>query len=83
MKEVILGDGVFLSARHTGKQMRQGALWIPKISARGSDAPPVVDRARARVREILATHQVEPLPDDTARHLDEIMARARRELSES
>jgi len=39
-----------------------------------------VERARTRVREILRTHQVPPLPDDVIRHLDEIMDRARREL---
>ena len=28
----------------------------------------------------LRTHQVEPLPDDVNRHLDDIMTRARRDL---
>jgi hypothetical protein len=61
--------------------MRQGALWIPQLSVRGGSAEGVVARARARAREILDSHQVEPLPEDASRHLDEIMARARRELA--
>jgi trimethylamine--corrinoid protein Co-methyltransferase len=84
MQNVIPGDGVFLSELHTVEQMRRGALWLPGISEReGGSAgggEGVLARARARAREILATHQVEPLPEDVSRHLDEIMARARREL---
>jgi trimethylamine--corrinoid protein Co-methyltransferase len=82
MQRVIPGDGVFLGEMHTVRQMRQGALWMPTISVRGGDAAgaSVVARARARAQEILRTHQVEPLPDDVSRHLDEIVDRARREL---
>ena len=85
MKEVIPRDGVFLGEMHTVRQMRQGALWIPKLGTRGEsggDVEGVVERARSRAREILRTHEVEPLPDDVDRHLDEIVARARRELAE-
>jgi len=83
MKEVILRDGVFLGEMHTVKQMRKGALWIPKLGrSAGADESDggVVAAARARAREILGSHQVEPLPDDVSRHLDEILGRARREL---
>jgi trimethylamine--corrinoid protein Co-methyltransferase len=85
MKEVIPRDGVFLAEMHTVQQMRQGALWIPELGVGGDDAAgeagsDVVTRARARAKELLRSHQVEPLPDDVTRQLDEIMARARREL---
>jgi trimethylamine--corrinoid protein Co-methyltransferase len=84
MQKVIPGDGVFLGEMHTVRQMRKGALWMPTISVRGSDAADagsgVVARARARAKELLRTHEVEPLPDDASRHLDEIVERARREL---
>jgi trimethylamine--corrinoid protein Co-methyltransferase len=85
MNKVILGDGIFLSERHTVQQMRKGALWVPGVSERGSgpageEKIGVVARARARAKEILGTHSVQPLPEDTSRHLDEIMERARREL---
>jgi trimethylamine--corrinoid protein Co-methyltransferase len=81
MKQVIPGDGVFLGEMHTVQHMRQGALWIPQLSARGGGAEPVVARARARARHILSSHQVEPLPEAASRHLNEIMAHARRELA--
>jgi trimethylamine:corrinoid methyltransferase-like protein len=41
----------------------------------------VIDQARARAKEILASHHVEPPPEDVSRHLDEILAQARRELA--
>jgi len=85
MQRVIPGDGVFLSELHTVKQMRRGALWLPTLRPRGEDAGDartgVVAVASARAKEILRAHQVEPLPDDVSRHLDEIMARARREMA--
>ncbi|HIC88421.1 MAG TPA: hypothetical protein EYP04_03335 [Anaerolineae bacterium] len=85
MKEVISRDGVFLGELHTVQQMRKGAVWIPTVSERlGSTTDGVgigvVDRARDQAREILRVHQVEPLPDEVSRRLDEIMERARREL---
>lgn len=84
MRQVIPGDGVFLAELHTVEQMRKGALWLPGVSERpggsADDGEGVVDKARARARQILATHQVEPLPEDVSQHLTEIMARARREL---
>jgi trimethylamine--corrinoid protein Co-methyltransferase len=85
MREVIPRDGVFLGELHTARQARHGALWMPTIGVRGGDTAGdsganVVTRARARAKEILRTHQVEPLSDDVSRHLDEITERARREL---
>jgi trimethylamine:corrinoid methyltransferase-like protein len=83
MAEVIPRDGVFLGEMHTVRHMRQGALWIPQLSARGGATATedgLMAKARVRAREILRRHQVEPLPEDVSRHLDEILARARREL---
>lgn len=82
MRDVILGDGVFLGQRHTVRHARRGALWVPGVSERGvgEERVGVVARARARARVILQSHHVEPWPEDVSRHLDEIMDRARREL---
>ncbi len=83
MQDVILRDGVYLGEMHTVKQMRQGALWLPEISTRGSvsESAGVVERAQERARHILGTHQVETLSAETERHLDAVLERARRELS--
>jgi trimethylamine--corrinoid protein Co-methyltransferase len=86
MRDTILGDGVFLSQMHTVRQMRRGVIWMPAISERalntGEDPEAgVVARARRRAKEILATHQVEPLPDGVQRNLAEIMEEARRKLT--
>ncbi len=84
MRDVILGDGVFLGEEHTVKYMRKGALWMPEISTRStsdeSEQDGVVARAKSRAAQILDTHQVEPLSDEVSRQLDQIMERARREL---
>jgi trimethylamine--corrinoid protein Co-methyltransferase len=84
MQEVITRDGVFLGERHTVEQIRKGAVWLPVVGDRASSPDSVgegvIARARVRAREILGTHQVEPLPEDVTAHLDEIMEKARREL---
>jgi trimethylamine--corrinoid protein Co-methyltransferase len=84
MASVIPGDGVFLGEMHTVRQMRRGALWMPGVSTRGEAdegaSAGVVERAQARAREILRSHEVEPLGEEAIRHLDQVRARARREL---
>jgi trimethylamine---corrinoid protein Co-methyltransferase len=81
MAEVIPTGEAFIGALHTARQMRKGALWMPRVSARGGDAPAVLDKARARARDLLAHHQVESLPEDAQREIHEVLTRARRELS--
>jgi trimethylamine--corrinoid protein Co-methyltransferase len=83
-RDVVLSNAVFLSEEHTVRHMKEGALWIPGISARPSTGDATVEsivaRARSRATEILQTHQVTPLPEDVSQHLDDIVGRARREL---
>lgn len=82
MAGVIPRDGVYLGERHTARHMRRGALWIPGLSVRAATEPgdDVLRRARARAQELLASHEVNALPEDVERHLADIVARARREL---
>ena len=61
------------------KQMRKGAIWMPAVAI--APAWPAASTGPGRWREILATHQAPPLPDDVVRHLDEIMVAAAASLS--
>jgi trimethylamine---corrinoid protein Co-methyltransferase len=83
MKEIIPGDHVFLGHLHTARQVRAGALWRPGVSERGTvpgEGAGVVERARARAREILLTHEVPPLPDSVNCEILDILDRAQQEL---
>jgi trimethylamine---corrinoid protein Co-methyltransferase len=81
MQEVIPAGGMFLADMHTVREMRKGAIWVPTLGDAAADPSQVnvVARAHTRVTEILRTHEVAPLPEDVLRHLDEIVAKARRE----
>lgn len=79
--------GDFLAERHTVKHFRT-ELWQPKYLSR--DNPETWaskgslryrDRVARKALEILATHEVEPLPEDVAKRLDEIASRAEAELA--
>jgi len=74
----------FLSMPHTVKYLRGGELWRGKLAIQGigweqwrdTGRPTVVERAEAEANRILSEHEVEPLPDDQARALDEIIRAA-------
>jgi trimethylamine---corrinoid protein Co-methyltransferase len=77
----------FLGLLHTRDYMRAGEVWTPVLSERANfveweqaGRPTTRDRARERARSLMATHSVEPLPEDVDRHIDEAIAEARREL---
>ena len=79
MRETIPSGGMFLSEMHTVREMRKGAIWVAKLGDSPAGQANVVARARVQVTELLRRHEVAPLPDDVLRHLDEIVAKARRE----
>jgi trimethylamine--corrinoid protein Co-methyltransferase len=66
------------------KSTRQHAhdIWQPSVLRRGtfeaSRGRTLIQDALERARELLATHEVQPLPDDVERHLDEVIAAQRR-----
>lgn len=82
MRAVIPEGGMFLADMHTVREMRKGAIWVPTLGHASADPSQanVVTRAGVRVNEILRKHEVAPLPEDVLRHLDEIVAKARREV---
>jgi trimethylamine--corrinoid protein Co-methyltransferase len=72
--------GHYMGRRSTREQAR--GVWQPSIMRRGtyeaSRGRTLIQDALERARELLATHQVQPLPDDAERHLDAVIADYRR-----
>lgn len=69
--------GHYLSQRSTRRLARAGVVWQPRVWQRGSfeehrDTPLVVAAAR-RAEELLASHEVPPLPDDVAAEVDRVI----------
>jgi len=78
--------GNFLSERSTRKGIRDGEWYVSRFGlhdtyerweAKGK--PTLLDEARRRVDEILATHEPLPLGEDVERELDRIQKRAQEE----
>ncbi len=77
----------FLAEKHSRHYLRQGEVWSGRLGLhesgwdqwRDAGSPTVLQRAQAASQEILATHQVPPLPLEQARALDEIMSAAARQ----
>ena len=72
--------GHFMGRRSTRRRAREA--WRPAVLRRGSfeasRGRTLVQDALERARELLATHEVAPLPEDVDRHLDEVVAAQRR-----
>jgi len=77
--------GIFLGEKHTLKHFRE--RWMSRLSdidsfetwqKKGSKS--IDEVAREKVKEILATHKVEPIPDDTQKEISKILKRAEAEL---
>ena len=86
IKEVGPG-GDFLAHEHTLRHMRR-ELWIPKLIDRAkysgwqaAGAKTMGDRVTERVSEILATHEVPPLPPEVDAGIDEVIAAADKEAA--
>jgi trimethylamine--corrinoid protein Co-methyltransferase len=83
--EAVGPGGHFLAQPHTRAHMRE--RWRSELFIRepwedwvASGRPEPKDRAREKVRAILAEHEPEPLPEDVERELVAIVERRRREL---
>ena len=75
--------GHFLTEMSTVKALRDGEMYIPRLGWHDSPEaweaagrPELLEEAREKVGEILATHQPLPLDDDVERELDRIQKRA-------
>jgi len=74
--------GEFMSAKETAKRCR-AEIWTPTLTDRdpwvnweASGSPTMYDRIKARVREILATHEPPPLPEGAAEKIEAILKKA-------
>jgi trimethylamine--corrinoid protein Co-methyltransferase len=74
--------GEFMSATETARRCR-AEIWVPTLTDREpwvnwetAGSPVMHDRIRARLREILDTHQPPPLPEGAAEKIDAILAQA-------
>ncbi len=78
--------GSYISREHTALNFRK-ELWFPKLldrefydAWRSAGAKSTEERCAERKRELLDSHEPEPLDDDTAKAIDEVVAAARRDL---
>jgi trimethylamine--corrinoid protein Co-methyltransferase len=76
--------GHYLGRKSTRALHRAGEIWQPELWQRGPfeayEGRPLVEEAAARAAEILATHAVEPLPDDVTAEIDAVIARFARSV---
>jgi len=77
--------GIFLGEKHTLKHFRE--RWMSRLSDIDSfetwqkkGSKPIDEVAREKVKEILATHKPEPIPEDVEKEISGILKRAETEL---
>ena len=72
-------EGTFLASRHTVDHLRSGRMWMADLFAtepyetwleKGED---LMDRARARLEDILAGHEVPPLDRAVAEEIESVL----------
>lgn len=85
--EAVGPAGQFLSQKHTMTHFKK-ALWQPSLFTRKpiekwlkDGSRNTEDRVRARVKEILATHEPEPLSQDVIEALEHIKSEGEKELT--
>ena len=74
--------GEFMSAKETARRCRD-EIWVPTLMDRepwenweAASSQTMNDRVKARLREILATHEPPPLPDGAAERIEAILQAA-------
>jgi len=76
--------GHYLGRRSTREFHRAGEAWQPALWQRGPfeqyEGRPLVEEAVARADELLATHEVRPLPDDVEAEIDAVIERYARSV---
>ena len=77
--------GIFLGEKHTLQHFRE--RWMSRLSDTDSfetwekkGSKSIDEVAREKVKEILATHKVEPIPEDVEKEISRVLKRAEAEL---
>ena len=77
--------GIFLGEKHTLKHFRE--RWMSRLfdidsfeTWQKKGSRPIDEVAREKVKEILATHKVEPIPEDIQKEISKILKRAEADL---
>ncbi len=72
-----VGIGGHYLGRRSTRRFSRTEVWRPKMFQRGTyeefAGRPLVHEAASRARQILAEHEVPPLPDDVERHIDGVI----------
>ena len=78
--------GIYLGEKHTLKRYKE-EIWMPKLIYSGSyddwlkaGSRTMYEVAKEKVKEILATHKVEPLPEDVEAKISQILNSAEAEF---
>jgi len=78
--------GTFMDQDHTAAHFRK-ELWFPKLLDRqfydawmAGGARTMAQRCREEKERLLREHRPEPLPEDLDRHIEDLLAGARRDL---
>ena len=70
--------GHYLGCKSTRQWNRAGEIWWPQVFQRDAWATyeerPLLRDAAERARELIATHEVPPLPEDVERHIEDVIA---------
>jgi len=77
--------GIYLGEKHTLKHFRE--RWMSRLSDidtfetwQKKGAKSIGEVAREKIKEILATHKPEPIPEDVEEEISKILKRAEAEL---
>ncbi len=77
---VMTGSRNFLAEMHTVKYLRQGEVWLPRLAVRESwhewektGQRGIVERAKEKVAELLARHEVPPLDEKQDAAMKEVI----------
>jgi trimethylamine--corrinoid protein Co-methyltransferase len=87
IREVVEGEGNYLTQLHTVNYLRSGELYLDNLVEKRSyqewldaGSPEVAQKAHTKAEKLLAEHEVPPLDDSQIKELEKIIKKAEDEL---